>query len=349
VKDPSPIVFIFPGLVYLKLHLRYRTFTAQTSVNTILLNSGTFSTPRHLLSEYTPQPKAFDLYYRPMMPRTSDLGAKEEHLVFVKNVPADLATATIPDLYARYKPLRVKNVYPKGDITTIVLAFRTFETASQAQQDTDGLRLDNVVLRVEMYSKHRSIRYLREVRTSSRPLNVVDEDDDAEVEESLAYSMEDGYRSPIEQVYQGNTGATTWAQIVRHDRQRDTKPLPATAVASRQQCSTTAEEATIWTPTTTIAVPRIPAVPKTDDEHSGIARTDETSLGSSYTSSARIVGYQGDVEGNCQTKRLAADNPATKESSSIFALWEPIDTNERIRQHHCRDCTFCQTLLRLRC
>jgi hypothetical protein len=349
VKDPCPVVFIFPGLVYLKLHLRFRTLTAQTSMNTILLNSGAFSTPRHLLSEYTLQPKAFDPYYRPMMPQTSNLGAKEEHLVFVKNVPADLATATIPDLYARYKPLRVKNVYPKGDITTIVLAFRTFKTASQAQQDTDGLCLDNVVLRVEMYSQHRSIRYLREVRTSSRPLNVVDEDDNAEFEESSAYAVEDGYKFHSEQVYQGNTGAATWAQIARHDRQRDTRPLPATAIASHPQCSITVEEATIWMPTTTIAVPRIPAVPKTDDGHSGIAGTDETSVGSSYTSSARIVGFEGDVEDKCQTTRLAPDNQANKELSSIFALWEPIDTNERIRQHHCRDCTFCQMLLRLHC
>lgn len=80
------------------------------------------------------------------MPRHNNTKAKEvEHLIFVKNVPADVARAAGPlmEMFARYGPTRIKNVYPTSDITTVVVSFPTLDEAIDAQEGTDGMRLES--------------------------------------------------------------------------------------------------------------------------------------------------------------------------------------------------------------
>jgi len=78
------------------------------------------------------------------MPRHHNTKAKDvEHLIFVKNVPAHVADGPLLDLFARYEPTRVKNVYPTSDITTVVFSFPTSDEACFAKEDTDGIRLES--------------------------------------------------------------------------------------------------------------------------------------------------------------------------------------------------------------
>lgn len=78
------------------------------------------------------------------MPRQNHTKSKEvEHLIFVKNVPADVAAGPLMELFERYDPIRIKNVYPTSDITTVVVSFPTYDEACYAKEDTDGIRLDS--------------------------------------------------------------------------------------------------------------------------------------------------------------------------------------------------------------
>ncbi|KAF2825158.1 hypothetical protein CC86DRAFT_273896, partial [Ophiobolus disseminans] len=275
--------------------------------------------------------------------------AKEEHLIFVKNVPADLATGSLLDLFARYEPLRIKNVYPNSDITTVVVSFRTFDEASYAQEDTDGIRLDNVVLRVEMFSKHRSVRYLREERNAHRPLGAVDEEYEDETEDQPHYVHEAGDVIVLDSSHASllqDKGATTWAQIAKKKQPLGMAPLPA-PIALSSLHPVVSKEAVTSTPKLTVAVPRLPDAPGTDDDTSELDLTDDSSLQSPATSSAEVAGYEADVEDNREPKnQFTPTKDKTRPSSGIMAPWEPVDSTERIRQRHCRDCVFCQMRIR---
>jgi hypothetical protein len=279
------------------------------------------------------------------MPSAHTTKSKDEHLIFVKNVPADLAIAAIPELFAPYEPERIKNVYPKSDITTVVVGFQTHEEASQAQQDTDGMRLENVVLRVEMYNKHRSVRFLREARTKCRPPGVVEDDFQEGYEDESP--PEPVYTLPFGRAQKSQTGRATWADIVGKDGQARMATLPAAAITSPQTHPTLLNPGVLPAPQIQSAVPRIYFAPETIEATTAIVSTDDVPSHSPNASFINVASYYGDVEDNRKTKkRIGTTKIDRTVRTSIFAPWEPISTSQRISKRHCRDCVFCQMRMR---
>lgn len=131
------------------------------------------------------------------MLNTHPIKASNEHLVFAKNVPQYMA-GQITQLFNRYKPVGVRNIYPRSDMTTLVFTFGSQFDAERAQRETDLMRIDYVVLKVETYNDKQSVRALRAKRRARRPVGRVlggyeaddggedgeeeEEDDDAEIE-----------------------------------------------------------------------------------------------------------------------------------------------------------------------
>jgi hypothetical protein len=274
--------------------------------------------------------------------------AKDEHLIFVKNVPVYLATEAIPELFARYRPDRIKNVYPKSDITTVVVGFATQENASQAQQETDGMRLESVVLRVEMYSKHRSVRYLQEARTKSQPLDAGKEDYEQLEEYEEDTLAEPEYVLPFARKPQEGSGPSTWAQVAGTDHKTDMISLPPPpGVAALADFPTPSEQRASPAPPIKVAVPRIDTVRNTESATSTLGSTDDVLPHSSNASSTKVASYDGDVEDIAKTDEQAkTTKPDRPVRDSIFAPWEPINTSQRISHRHCRNCMFCQMRMR---
>lgn len=276
------------------------------------------------------------------MPRTevSKFKGKEEHLIFVKNVPADLAIVALPRMYEQYDPVRFKNVYPNGDITTLVVGFHNHEEASYAQQETDGMRFDNVVLRVEMYSKHRSVRYLKEARHSHRPLGAIDDYIEEEEEEA---TPEPEYVLPFGPTKQETTGPTTWARVAGKAGALGMMPLLPPAGARHRRHPTPSGVTPVSTPSLKVAVSYITALRKTDETDSEVTLTDSLPQRSPHTAFFGANGYEGDVEDNRKIKkRPVAAKKSVPVRTSLFAPWEPIDSTKQFSQRHCRNCTFCK-------
>jgi hypothetical protein len=218
------------------------------------------------------------------MPRPQHTKAKEEHLIFVKNCPADLATGPLLDLFERYDPIRIKNVYPNSDITTVVVSFPTYDEACYAQEDTDGIRLENVVLRVEMFDKYRSVRYLREERGANRPLGAVGDDDDEVGYIAPKYSLEAESFPDMESgapAKQGN-GGNTWAQIARKVHPSGMAPLPAPRAVTTLKHPAAANESPSATKATVAATNNAPTEP---------ARADRDFPDSPRTSTTELTGF----------------------------------------------------------
>jgi hypothetical protein len=271
---------------------------------------------------------------------------KEEHLIFVKNVPAYMAHRSIPELYKQYEPVRFKNVYPHSDITTIVIGFRTHDKAVYAQQQTDGVRLESVVLRVEKYNKHRSVRYLQEVRTKGQPLGPTYDDFEEEEEEDQEPEPEPDYVLPFGPTTEETAGVPkTWARIAGNDRATNgMMPLPPPATAFRVRQPTSITSTTKSTPTFAVAVPHIAALRKTEEEDaSEVTTINSLPIQSTGTQSVGVTRSEGVVEEKKKTRtRPAATKVALSVHTSIFAEWEPINSTQRFAKLHCRDCSFCK-------
>ena len=256
------------------------------------------------------------------MPHPRHTKAPSQHLIFVKNVPTYLAKYTIPDIYNGYGALGVKNVYPEGSITTAVVSFRTDKDAVRAQIETDGMRLDNVILRVELFNKQRSVRFLRENGLTKRPLDDIVED----YEESA--QGEEGYDAGSERTsFDGNVASTlpddavkdtTWARVVANNN-----PTPTTAKRPKAH---------------RVVLPG-KAAPHKDPSQSGIIP--------SPTAKDSNTSYKTDFEGNSARDQLLEATTKAVVVVRDVNTWEPIDTTERIRQRHCKLCFFCR--LRKRC
>jgi hypothetical protein len=311
-------------------------------------------------------PASFDIQLRPLRERNqpplsltmppahncrvwtkANVPAKDEHLIFVKNVPAYLATEAIPKLFAPYHPNRIKNVYPRSDTTTVVVGFETHEKASQAQQETDGMRLENFVLRVEMYSKHRSVRYLQEERTKSQSPDATedgygDDNEDGYEEEPPA---EAEYVLPFAKKPQDGAAPSTWAHVAGTDRQTGMMPLPPPPDLARLAKFLALSEQKAQSSTLVkVAIPRIKVARHTENATSTLVSTEDML---SKTSSTKVDSYDGDAEQNQTTKKYTLALKVNKAvHDTIFAPWEPINTSRRISQRHCRDCTFCQMRMR---
>ncbi|KAL5114503.1 hypothetical protein ACEQ8H_007593 [Pleosporales sp. CAS-2024a] len=274
---------------------------------------------------------------------------KEEHLIFVKNVPAYMVDKAIVHLYNQYDPVRFKNVYPDSDITTIVVGFRTHDTAVQAQQETDGLRLETVVLRVELYTKQRSIRYLQDQRNKAKAPS--DANEDAEEEEEYqepAREEEERHVLPLgHDAATSAPGRKTWARIIA-GKQTTTygmMPLPPPAKDIVSRPATPIHDQTAKsTPTGQVAVPYMAHSNKADD--SATVDSDTASNITSESSkglSGDGAGYEGDVEDNkkIRKQRIAIESTLSIRES-LFSTSESIDSSKLISERHARDCEFCQ-------
>lgn len=281
------------------------------------------------------------------MPRAHTTKFKDEHHIFVKNVPADLGISAVPNLFEQHKPTRIKNVYPTSNITTIVVTFATYEEAQQAQEEIDGTRLEHVVLRVEMYDKRRSVRYLKETRNTHRPyLRYIDEQEE-DYEEEIEQEYEEEYKEELEKpqepaaTYALPFGSaqrgdpTTWARVVGKNRGAGMVPLPPPTKAAWTGQPTPKNGAPWTEKNAEVAILH---------QHDGVApsehgSTDVLPLSSEISSSTETEPERG-------TENYPRNSNSEKAvRTSIFVPWESFISTERIIQRHCRNCAFCQKRL----
>jgi hypothetical protein len=195
------------------------------------------------------------------MPFANNRAGTNEHLIFVKNVPQYLAKDEVPKRFIQYNSIGVKNVYPHSHITTVVISFAAKHEAERAQRETDQMRLDNVVLRVEGYNKGQSVRYLRDKGHASRPLGAVEEDDTGNYEEDTQEEASI-YIPPLEPVVvkypKIASQGTTWAHIAGKQRGAVQPAVPAVQEAEEKE----EEDNEATPPKTPTFTPRLPtAVP----------------------------------------------------------------------------------------
>jgi hypothetical protein len=204
------------------------------------------------------------------------------------------------------------------------------------------MRFENVVLRVEMYNKHRSVRHLKEARSSHRPLGAsADYIEEGEEEEETA--LEPEYVLPFGSTKQNTTGPTTWARIAGKTGARGMMPLPPPPRASEAQHPTPFEGTSAWAPSLKVAVPYITALRKVDETDSEATLTDSFPQRPPHKTTFEVSGYEGDVEDNRKIKKYpVAINLETPVRTSLFAEWEAIDSTKRFAQRHSRDCAFCK-------
>jgi hypothetical protein len=193
------------------------------------------------------------------MPTANNTRRANEHLVFVKNVPGYLAKDTIPKLFVQYNPIGVKNVYPRSSITTVVISFATKREALHAQQETDQMRLDNVILRVEGYNKQQSVRYLRDQGQANRPLGSVEGDDTECYDEPFALQEASADTPPPEPVAAKDpkiaSAGTTWAHIAGNQPGTVQPTVPAIHEANEEADAPTPPKTPVHTPRLPVAVP----------------------------------------------------------------------------------------------
>lgn len=291
------------------------------------------------------------------MPPTLQPKAAEKHLIFVKNIPTYMARSTIPALYNEYGAFNVKNVYPESSITTAVVSFRTKDEAARAQEETDGMRLNDVILRVEMYERHRSVRFLRGNGQANRPLSVTEEEDSAGSQEEVPYDTNTAYTSPPKLVMPGlpdnAPGGTTWARIAAIKSARITKIPPNEPEAHPPEDPATASSTPAATPRIKVAVPHItfPPGPAHPSPHPPKASPDQPH----YPDSAAVLSSPTNTGGTQYETELGVDRELNKllDTMSLagdvrqnVAAWEPIDTTELIRWRHCQGCYFCKLRMR---
>jgi hypothetical protein len=295
------------------------------------------------------------------MPRNST--RVDEYPIFVKNVPQDLATEAVPEFFNQYEPLHIKNVYPHSHTTTVVVYFATLEAALDCQVETDGMRLENVVLSVEPYNTKKSVRHLREERVAKRygPMGVIEEDDgDSEEQE-----QEDlpGYITPTEPAAQYKVPeGGTWAQIAGHKKfptgmapfpppspalSPHTRPAKLTQPAELTAIST---ETPVPTPRSTphiaVAVPRL--LESAQSHRTASEGLFEDTAADSLDTSLNIAdegGIQDEVAENATD--MKPRKPTPKYTAPTWGNpMDTIDTAERMRQVHCRNCFLCQMRMR---
>ena len=154
--------------------------------------------------------------------------SQNSHLIFVKNVPGDLANEGIPKLFDEYKPLVIKNIYPHSSVTTMVLSFRSRAEAIRAKEGGQDKRLGNAVLRTEMYEDRRSIRFNRGQGQAKGKANN-NESDDTEDAEAPAYTIRNKPRSKkgLVAAKAPNTVADkSWAKVASKPRIEERSEFP---------------------------------------------------------------------------------------------------------------------------
>ncbi|KAF1850183.1 uncharacterized protein K460DRAFT_268704, partial [Cucurbitaria berberidis CBS 394.84] len=274
-------------------------------------------------------------------------------LIFVKNIPTYMANRTIPKLYNEYGAFHVKNVYPQASITTAVVSFRTKEEAARAQKETDGMRFLDVILRVEMYEKHRSVRFIRDSGPAQRPLGAIEDDDEATLEEEVAFDTKHRYTPPLDVVASTLPNdapkGMTWAHVAADKGALTVMSPPSTPEAALSENKIVTSSTPVTTPRTKVAVPHILFAPSpAQSDHHRLKTYLDRTAPSNFTFVPSLAARGNNKPYNADTKSTSKlNNPfgAVGQAMDVprhTSVWKPIDTAELIRQRHCQGCSFCQ-------
>ncbi|KAF1938710.1 hypothetical protein EJ02DRAFT_16184 [Clathrospora elynae] len=290
--------------------------------------------------------------------------ANQQHLIFVKNVPGYLVKDAIPKLFSRYNPIDIKNVYPYSKDTTVVVSFRTKHEAARAQQETDQVRLDSVILRVESYNKKRSVRFIRENGHVNRQLGDVDEDEPEDDSEETAHDNIPVYTLPLDLVnvkdLKTTPKGTTWADIAGNRRRQVDSNAPTVVEAEEEPVPATVPTTPTTTPRISVAVPHelsTPGFEHLDHLRPAIPPPIAPSLSAHTAVSPPLYTLpdspcEADVEENIRKQKEVAEwaqkASVVQETPDTPATYEHIDSTERIRWKHCQNCAFCKMRDRIR-
>ena len=272
--------------------------------------------------------------------------------IFVKNVPAFMAKKAIPDLFARYNALHCKNVYPTGFTTTIVVSFQSPADAELARQETDGMRLENIILHVEAYDDQRSIRFLRDNRRAHRPLETTEDGENIPEFKGIVPRAGSNLTTSTRKVAGSSIvrglGSKTWASVAanKHDltmsdvwSASDKSPGALSAESPPPRVSLPVQamvsDFDIGVPTSSGNIP-----PDFHLEKQTAARS---------TTNAPMPTEIGDPahEVALEVSKVSSEGPVaeictTNTPKKVPGSEEFIDTTERIRQKHCQGCSFCE-------
>jgi hypothetical protein len=285
------------------------------------------------------------------MPPAQKYKGRDEHQLFVKHVPADTAKYALPDLFAPYNPRSVRNLYPDSYDTTVVLSFSTHDEASRAYEDTNGLRIDNTVLHVEMWSEQRT----------TRPLAVTEGYEAGQSRKPISKPATTRYQTPVEIIERTDTPVSdtgsnhlkpgdgaTWAQVVRPKQ-----PLPAT-VTDRPAISpvlpTVTDKAFLGR---TAASPQI----QVNAEPEGLAWsglpaksptcvTEDPGYGEGDTTDGVSYGVVYTFKDRQDKEPIVTRAHLTAVPPGSYSAWDSTNTSDRISHAHCRNCGFCRARLR---
>ncbi|KAF2123988.1 hypothetical protein P153DRAFT_361614 [Dothidotthia symphoricarpi CBS 119687] len=297
----------------------------------------------------------------------------KNHLIFVKNVPSDTARKAIPRLYAQYGAVEYTNIYAASSITTVMIGFQTMQEAVYAQQDTDGMKLDNVILRVERYHKKQSVRFLRERRRAGGLLGDEGgdyEDEGADIHEEPGMTPEvipppvKPVALPVRKVAPANG---SWARVAA-----GSGPL-GVVYASTARCELSSKApvvvdfSTAATSIGTVVASDVGSAVATGSRHSKSISITRKSAHTNFhdRSSASDVLFDaneidaGDAAGEesvhfpedtNQTQdvreRTNTSEPRVSDTGNRLEQWGmlawPVDTTEYIQQRHSESCSFCQ-------
>lgn len=284
------------------------------------------------------------------MPPAQIFKGRSEHQIFVKQVPKDTAKSTLPDLFAPYNPQSFRNLYPDSYNTTVVLSFSTHDEASLAYRDTNGMRLDNTVLRVEMWNEQRTTRAtgaaedvgaahsgvsILKLATLQHPTPVEDfERTDSPFADTGSPRLKPG-------------DGFTWAQVAGPKR----PPAAAAAATNRPSTPPLLHPVAGNTPSVPIVESLQPQVIEEPQEKapSGSPATPPTCTeGTAYGEGETV---EGGSEVVADTPKVAQHDEsivtqAQLTSPPVHSAWDSTNTSDRIARAHCRNCGFCQARLR---
>ncbi|KAJ4377989.1 hypothetical protein N0V83_000819 [Neocucurbitaria cava] len=277
-------------------------------------------------------------------PRLRQPKAPDEHSIFVKNVPKWWDKSTILELYEEYGALGMRKIHPNSSITTVVVSFPTNKDAVRAQMETDGMRLDNVILSVELqHNKQRSVRFARENRFRRDSLEDIDEDYEGDAEKEVAnddtpeHTSFGGFVPPAPM--DDAAKDTTWARIAAN-----TKPAPTTVDHNKAPKVVLSAKIPMDTTTDTLR-PQSPLSPPTDTpqqlEYTGQNFQPNLIADPLTTSKASNISDKTNWDSNSKRDHQPKATTEAGGFSHDVTTWDPIDTTERIRWRHCAECYFC--------
>lgn len=257
-----------------------------------------------------------------------------------------------------------------------MVGFKTKQEATCAQQETDGMKLDNVILQVEMYNKTQSVRFLRERRGVDVQVDGDDgddgddddddddidgnevelgcEDEDSNVEfKEMNLEKEKQKSLELADRCEGRVGTigTLWAHVAARPRAANASfALNGPGeYASKTSAVVEVNEATVpvddWYTAAYTPLHGLESRPTTGESEPG-SRT--SSLGQCHYGKEAETGgnateeprYSQEIVSRAQVEPGAINSESQVEKRRMLA-W-PVDTTVHIQQRHCVTCPFCQ-------